>query len=225
MRLLLIEDDNRIAKPIRAELQFQNYVVELAKDGEQGLELANRTAYDLILLDLLLPKLDGISVCNKLRMEGFDRPILMMTALSSTQDKVLGLDSGADDYIVKPFELEELSARVRALLRRGVNKGSPLLTWGELSVDPARCTASFRGEPVSLTPTEYRILTFFLRHPNETFSKESILQRLWLPEETVGDDLVKSHMKGLRRKLKEAGITQDLIETVYGFGYRLKSDQ
>jgi DNA-binding response OmpR family regulator len=225
MRLLLIEDDNRIAKPIKAELQYQNYVVEHAKDGEQGLDLVTRTEYDLILLDLLLPKLDGISVCNKLRIDGFDRPILMMTALSGTQDKVLGLDAGADDYIVKPFELEELSARVRALLRRGVNKGLPLLTWGELSVDPARCVASFRGKPVSLTPTEYRILTFFLRHPNETFSKEAILQRLWLPEETVGDDLVKSHMKGLRRKLKEAGITQDLIETVYGFGYRLKSNQ
>jgi len=225
MRLLLIEDDNRIAKPIRAELQYQNYVVEHAKDGEQGLELAQRTEYDLVLLDLLLPRIDGISVCNKLRMDGFEKPILMMTALSGTHDKVLGLDAGADDYIVKPFELEELSARVRALLRRGVNKGSPLLTWGELTVDPARCIASYRGNPVSLTPTEYRILTFFLRHPNETFSKEAILQRLWLPEETVGDDLVKSHMKGLRRKLKEAGITQDLIETVYGFGYRLKSDQ
>jgi two-component system, OmpR family, response regulator QseB len=225
MRLLLIEDDNRIAKPIRTELQFQSYVVEHAKDGEHGLELAQRTEYDLILLDLLLPKLDGVSVCNKLRIDGFAHPILMMTALSSTQDKVLGLDAGADDYIVKPFELEELSARIRALLRRGVNKSPPLLTCGELTVDPARCVASIRGEPVSLTPTEYRILTFFLRHPKETFSKESILQRLWLPEEAVGDDLVKSHIKGLRRKLKDAGITQDLIETVYGFGYRLKSDQ
>jgi DNA-binding response OmpR family regulator len=225
MRLLLIEDDKRIAKPIKTELQFQNYVVEIAGDGEQGLDLAQKTEYDLILLDLLLPKLDGVSVCNKLRMHGYNRPILMMTALSSTHDKVLGLDSGADDYIVKPFELEELSARVRALLRRGVAQGSPRLTWGELTVDPARCAASVRSKPVSLTPTEYRILTFFLRHPNETFSKEALLQRLWLPEDNLGDDLVKSHMKGLRRKLKDAGLTQDLIETVYGFGYRLKSSQ
>jgi two-component system OmpR family response regulator len=225
MRLLLIEDDKRIAKPITAELQFQNYVVEHAGDGEHGLDLAKRTEYDLILLDLLLPKLDGVSVCNKLRMQGYNRPILMMTALSSTHDKVLGLDSGADDYIVKPFELEELSARIRALLRRGVAQASPLLIWGDLTVDPARCAVACRGVPVSLTPTEYRILTFFLRHPNETFSKEALLQRLWLPEDNLGDDLVKSHMKGLRRKLKDAGITKDLIETVYGFGYRLKSGQ
>jgi len=225
MKLLLIEDDKRIAKPIRAELQYQNYVVEHADDGQAGLDLAKRTEYDLILLDLLLPTLDGISVCNSLRMGGYNKPILMMTALSGTHDKVLGLDAGADDYIVKPFELEELSARVRALLRRGVAQPSPLLTWNELSVDPARCTASFRSKPVPLTPTEYRMLTFFMRHPNETFSKEALLQRLWLPEENLGDDLVKSHMKGLRRKLKDSGLTQDPIETVYGFGYRLKSSQ
>jgi len=225
MKLLLVEDDVRIAKPIKAELQFQHYLVEQAFDGEHGLDLFRKTAFDLILLDLLLPKLDGISVCNKLRMEGFEGPILMMTARSSTQDRVLGLDSGADDYLVKPFELDELSARVRALLRRVAAKGSPILRWGELKLDPARCTAFYRELPIPLTPTEYRLLIFFLRHPKETFSKEALLQHLWLPDQSLDDDVIKAHMKGLRRKLKEAGLTRDLIETVYGFGYRLKSDQ
>jgi DNA-binding response OmpR family regulator len=225
MKLLLVEDDDRIARPIKAELQFQHYLVEQASDGKQGLNLARKNTFDLILLDLLLPKLDGISVCNTLRMEGFDGPILMMTALSSTQDRVLGLDSGADDYLVKPFELDELSARVRALLRRVAVKRSPMMCWGELKVDPARCTAFYQELPVPLTPTEYRLLIFFLRHPKQTFSKEALLQHLWLPDESLDEDVIKAHMKGLRRKLKIAGLTKDLIETVYGFGYRLKSDQ
>jgi DNA-binding response OmpR family regulator len=227
VKLLLVEDDERIAKPIKAELQFQHYLVEQANDGEAGLALAQNGAFDLILLDLLLPKLDGISVCNKLRMDGYDGPILMMTARGGTQDRVLGLDSGADDYLVKPFELDELSARVRALLRRVIAKGSPILSWGrgELKVDPARCSAFYKDSPITLTPTEYRLLTFFLRHPKETFSKESLIQHLWVPDGSLDEDVIKAHMKGLRRKLREVGMTRDIIETVYGFGYRLKSDQ
>jgi DNA-binding response OmpR family regulator len=222
MRLLLVEDDERIAFPIRAELQHQHYVVDVASDGERGLELAQMGEYALIVLDLLLPKMDGVSMCHALRMKGYSGPILMMTARSSTQDKVLGLDAGADDYLVKPFELDELSARIRALLRRGGPQSPPILRWGDMHVDPAKCIASYRGKAISLTPTEYRLLTFFLRHPEQTFSTEVLLQSLWLAEDNPTPDVIKAHIKGMRRKLKDAGLVEDLLETVYGFGYRLK---
>jgi DNA-binding response OmpR family regulator len=222
MRLLLVEDDERIAFPIRTELQHQHYVVDVAADGERGLELALMGEYSLIVLDLLLPKMDGVSMCHALRMKGYSGPILMMTARSSTQDKVLGLDAGADDYLVKPFELDELSARIRALLRRGGPQSPPILRWGDLHVDPAKCVASYQGKTISLTPTEYRLLTFFLRHPEQTFSTEVLLQSLWLAEDNPTQDVIKAHIKGMRRKLKDAGLAEDLLETVYGFGYRLK---
>lgn len=225
MRILVVEDDERIATPIQFELECQHYVVDLADDGERGLELAKKTEYDLILLDLLLPRLDGVNVCNNLRRNGYGGPILMMTARSSTQDKVLGLDAGADDYLVKPFEFDELSARIRALLRRGNSQRPLLLAWGNLTVDPAQCNALCNGTTIPLTPTEYRMLIFFLRHPNETFSTDALLQRLWISPENPTRDVIKAHMKGLRRKLKEVGLKQDPIETVHGFGYRLKSHQ
>lgn len=225
MRILIVEDDERIATPIQAELQSQHYVVDLADDGEGGLELAKQTEYDLVLLDLLLPKIDGVNVCNNLRRNGYGGPILMMTARGSTQDKVAGLDAGADDYLVKPFEFDELSARIRALLRRGNSQRPLVLDWGDLKVDPAQCNAFYNSAAVPLTPTEYRMLVFFLRHPKETFSTDALLQRLWISPENPTKDVIKAHMKGLRRKLKEAGLRQDPIETVHGFGYRLKPHQ
>jgi DNA-binding response OmpR family regulator len=179
----------------------------------------------LVLLDLLLPKVDGITVCHELRRRGFGGPILMMTARGATPNKVLGLDAGADDYLVKPFDLEELSARIRALLRRGKTEGQPVLSWGDLHINPAKCTATFNGAEIALTPTEYRLLTFFLRNCEQIFSTESLLQRLWLSDENRTKDVIKAHMKGLRRKLREAGLTQDVIETIHGFGYRLKPNR
>jgi DNA-binding response OmpR family regulator len=225
MRLLLVEDDDRIATPIKEELEFQYYLVDKASDGEQAISMARKVQYDLVLLDLMLPKTNGMTVCNTLRSEGFLQPILMMTALGTTHDKVMGLDAGADDYIVKPFDLEELMARVRAMLRRGPGQGVPHLHWGQLTVDPAKCVVTYKDKPIALTATEYRLLAFFLRHPNETFSKEAIFERLWLPGEESNTDVIKTYVKLLRRKLSEAGIPTDPLETVYGFGYRLKSHQ
>lgn len=225
MRILLIEDDSRVALPIQAELEYQRYVVDIAIDGEEGLCHAQENSYDLVLLDVLLPKLDGISICTELRRRGFTGPILLMTARNATADKVMGLDAGADDYLVKPFDLEELSARVRALLRRTVPERSPLFTWGDLTVDPAKCTAYVKGEPAPLTPTEYRLLVFFLRHSEQTFSADALIQRLWISDEKPTRDVIKAHLKGLRRKLREGGLKVDIIETVYGFGYRLKPNK
>ncbi len=222
MRLLLVEDDQRISAPIQEELQSQNCLVDVAEDGEQGLELAHKTEYDLIVLDLLLPKIDGITLCNTLRMEGYAGPILMMTARGATQDKVQGLDAGADDYLVKPFDFDELAARVRALVRRSKPQKATYLVWGDLEVDVGRCAVTYRGNVVPMTPTEYRLLSLFLRNPNQTLSAESVLQSLWLSEENPTVSVIKAHIKGLRRKLREANISQEVIETVYGFGYRLK---
>lgn len=222
MRVLLIEDDSRVALPIQAELEYQRYVVDTAVDGREGLLRSEQTNYDLILLDLLLPKLDGVAVCTELRRRGYSGPILMMTARSTTQDKVMGLDAGADDYLVKPFDLEELSARVRALLRRGVPERTPILSWGDVKVDPAKCTVYFKDNLVGMTPTEYRLLVFFLRNSEQTFSADALVQRLWISEENPTRDVIKAHLKGLRRKLRDAGLRVDIVETVYGFGYRLK---
>lgn len=225
VRILVVEDDERIALPVQAELEHQHYVVDVASDGQAALELSARSHYDLIVLDLLLPRMDGITVCTEVRRSGYSGPILIMTARGTTQDQVIGLDAGADDYLVKPFDLEVLSARIRALLRRGTGERLPVLKWGELKVDPAKCTVYLHEEPVLLTPTEYRLLVFFLRNSEQTFSPNALIQRLWLGDEKPTRDVIKAHLKGLRRKLKEAGLKVDIIETVYGFGYRLKPNK
>lgn len=222
MRILLVEDDEPIAQALVATLNEQNYVVDVATDGQVGLELIEAFAYDLILLDLMLPKLDGISLCRKLRSSGYQMPILLLTAKDSTEDKVKGLDAGADDYMVKPFDLPELTARIRALLRRGNAPLPPVLEWGQLQLNPSTCEVTYDSKPVSLTPTEYRLLELFLRNSTRVYSRSAILEHLWSFDEPPAEDTIRAHIKGLRQKLKSAGASADLIETVYGLGYRLK---
>jgi len=221
MRILLVEDDNRIAKPLAEDLRHQHHVVDLAKDGVEGWESAQMIAYDLILLDLMLPKLDGISLCKRLRAAKSQALILMLTARDTTNDKIIGLDAGADDYLVKPFELDELAARIRALSRRTLEIKPPTLIHGQLSLDPGTCTVSYADAPVSLTPKEYMILGCFLRNPNQVLTRSSILDRLWEFDKASGEETIKTHITNLRRKLRVAGSPEDLIETVYGLGYRL----
>lgn len=174
MKVLVVEDDHLIALPIREELQQQHYVVDLASDGQMGWDAATATHYDLILLDLMLPKLDGISLCYRLRQSGFKQPILMITARGTTRDKIAGLDSGADDYLVKPFELEELAAHVRALLRRQSADKLPLLRWQKLTLNLQTCEVDFSGTNVDLTPTEYRLLAHFFRAIQSTHFTRAI---------------------------------------------------
>lgn len=221
MRILLVEDDNRIAKPLAEDLRHQHHVVDIAKDGVEGWEAAQFVAYDLILLDLMLPKLDGISLCKRLRAAKSQALILMLTARDTTSDKIIGLDAGADDYLVKPFELDELAARIRALSRRSLDIKPPTLIHGHLSLDPGSCTVTYAGVPLSLTPKEYMILECFLRTPNQVLTRSSILDRLWELDKASGEETIKTHITNLRRKLKAAGSPEDLIETVYGLGYRL----
>jgi diguanylate cyclase (GGDEF)-like protein len=224
MRILLAEEDIALAERLEAQLSDKRHghFVDVAIDGEAAWELAQMLTYDLVISHVPLPKLDGISLCRRLRARGHQMPILLMTDRANCNDKVLGLDAGADDYILKPFDFEELAARVRALLRRGNSTGSPSLIWGALHLDPNSRKVNCGSETLHLTPKEYGLLELFLRNTKRLFSRSDILAHLWALEDTPEEDTVKAHIKGLRQKLKRSGAPEDFIETVYGLGYRLK---
>ncbi|NJR64468.1 MAG: response regulator [Leptolyngbyaceae cyanobacterium CRU_2_3] len=224
MKILVVEDDGLLAKALTTVLTDQTYAVEVASDGEAGWNLIELYAYDLVLLDVVLPRLDGISLCRRVRSHGYQMPILLLTGRDSSHDKAIGLDAGADDYVVKPFDPEELAARVRALLRRGAVTAAPVLKWGNLRLDPGSCEVTYAEQSLPLTPKEYALLELFLRNPQRIFSCGMVLEHLWAFEEIPGEDAVRTHIKGLRQKLKAAGET-NLIETVYGIGYRLKATE
>ncbi|OKH42566.1 hypothetical protein NIES2101_32755 [Calothrix sp. HK-06] len=223
MKILIVEDDAFVSEALTAILRNQNYVVEVANNGLSGWELIENFDYDLLLLDVMLPKLDGISLCRQIRAHGLLVPILLITGRDSSHEKAIGLDAGADDYLVKPFDVEELVARVRALLRRGGVTSQPILEWGKLRLDPTSCEVSYDDQLVPLTPKEYALLELFLRNSRRVFSCGMILEHLWSYEDTPGEEAVRTHIKGLRQKLKDKGASSSLIETVYGIGYRLKS--
>jgi diguanylate cyclase (GGDEF)-like protein len=223
MKILLIEDDESLADLVKQTLiDQQNCTVDWTKDGYEGLELTNLFKYDLILLDLNLPDLDGIQVCQELRNKGDRTPILLLTAHDTITKKLKGLDAGADDYLVKPFDLQELLARIRALLRRGNDSLLPTIEWNDLSLDPNNCQVTYQSKPLKLTAKEYALLELFLRNPQRIFSQSSLLDHLWALEEIPTENAVRTQIKGLRHKLKQAGATFDPIETIYGLGYRLK---
>jgi DNA-binding response OmpR family regulator len=221
MKILLIEDDDRISKAIAEALTDQNHSVEIADDGEIGFNFAEVGCFDLIVLDLMLPKLDGISLCKKLRQMGNKTPILMLTARDTSMDRVLGLDMGADDYVVKPFNLPELLARIRALLRRGVVSCTPILEWGELTFNPKDCKAIYGEYALYLTAKEYALLELFLRNGSRVLSRSVILDHIWSFADLPGEETVKVHVHSLRQKLRTAGAPANIIENVYGLGYRL----
>ncbi len=222
MRILLIEDDQLIATPLAKALSNQHYVVDRASDGLRGWELAESFSYDLILLDILLPKLDGISLCHRLRSQGNQTLILLLTAQDTSNHRVKGLDAGADDYVAKPFDLQELLARIRALLRRGASALPPLLTWGTLHLNPSTCEVTCESQPLRLTPKEYSLLELLLRNPQRIYSLSALIDHLWSLETPPAEETIRSHVKGLRHKIKLAGVKDDPIETVYGIGYRLR---
>ena len=224
MKILLVEDDTITVNLLTRALNSQSYNVNTAGDGETALQLAQAYDYDLIVLDVLIPKLDGISLCRELRSSGCQMPILLLTALDSRSNLVQGLEAGADDYMVKPFNIEELMARIRALLRRGkATLSSTKLTWEKLQVSPDTTEVTYAEKVLHLTPKEYRLLELFLRNPQRIFSRSAILDRIWSAGEFPQEEAVTAHIKGLRHKLKAAGMSVDLVETVYGLGYRLKS--
>ena len=223
MRILLVEDDDYIAKPLAKDMRHQGHVVDVANDGISGWECAQAVEYDLILLDLMLPRLDGISLCKQLRASGCKTHILMLTARDTTADKVLGLDTGADDYLVKPFDLEELAARIRALSRRVVEMQQTAIVRGSLELNLNTHTIAYDGQPLALTPKEYVILECFLRNPTQVFTRAHLLDKLWDLDKLSGEETVRTHITNIRRKLKAAGGSEDLIQTIYGVGYSFNS--
>lgn len=224
MRILLVEDDKRIAQALAETLTDQYYIVDIAADGEVGWDFLAAFTYDLIILDVMLPKLDGISLCQRLRNRGTMTPVLMLTAKDDSNDKVIGLDAGADDYVIKPFDLPELAARIRALLRRGNTTMPPVLEWERLRLNPSNFQVTYAGQELHLTPKEYALLELFLRNHSRVLNRSMILDRLWSFDDPPGEEAVKVHIKDLRKKLRAAGAPTDLIQTVYGLGYRLKQN-
>ncbi|MEM9449916.1 MAG: response regulator [Cyanobacteria bacterium P01_E01_bin.6] len=223
MRVLLVDDDDALAATLMHQLTAQNYIVDRVTDGETGWVYGSTFDYDLVVLDWVLPQLDGIQLCQRLRNQGYGVPILLLTAKNEQTDKLKGLEAGADDYVVKPFDIAELLARIRALLRRNLTESAPILSWGNLCLDPVSCKVTYQGQQVALTAKEYSLLELFLRHSQQVFSASTLLDRMWSSEEFPSEATVRSHIRGLRRKLKTAGGGVDLIETVHGLGYRLKS--
>ena len=232
MKILLVDDDRLLSATLAKVLGVNHYAIDLASDGQAGLDLATTIEYDLILLDVQVPKLDGISLCRQLRSQGYRKPILLLTANDSDADVVAGFDAGADDYISKPYATEVLLARIRTLLRRSQalsptgstqNSSANTLTWGNLCLDLDSGRVTFDKQIISLTATEYNLLELFLRNPDRIFSRSAILDRLWGLEDAPTDRAIITHIKDVRKKLKAGGLTEEIIETVYGMGYRLKS--
>ncbi|MBD2388302.1 response regulator [Cylindrospermum sp. FACHB-282] len=223
MKLLIVEDNQDTAAALATFLVAQQFTVDTASDGRLALELAEATEYDLIVLDVLLPGVDGISLCRQLRVQNQQEPILLLTAKDEPAHRVAGFEAGADDYVTKPYDLLELLARIRALLRRGSRALTGVLSWGRLQLDPNNCEVICQDKPLHLTPKEYKLLELFLCHPRRIFNRRTLLDRIWSINECPGEEAVTTQIRGLRQKLQMAGLNPDPIETLYGLGYRLKS--
>jgi DNA-binding response OmpR family regulator len=222
MRILLVEDDIRLADTLAEALTDQRYVVDIVTDGEAGWQQAKLLEYDLLLLDLMLPELDGIGLCHRLRSHGYKLPILMLTACDTINDEINGLDVGADDYLVKPIDLQKLFARIRALLRRGNVGAAPILAWGDLKLNPSTYEVYYGQIPIHLTPKEYAILELLLRNGRRVLSRSMTIEHVWSLDSPPEEHTVKVHIRSIRQKLKAAGADENAIETVHGIGYRLK---
>jgi diguanylate cyclase (GGDEF)-like protein len=220
MKILLIDDDEQVAKLVTTTLTAQRYTVDVAVDGMDGWDLVTSSPYDLVLLDVMMPRLDGISFCRRLRAQKKNTPVILLTARDTSNDKMNGLDAGADDYLVKPLDLQELSARIRALLRRGITEHSPVLAWGDLQLNPATLEVKYQEQPLHFRRKEFAILELLLRNRQRVFSRSAILDQLWSFDEAPGEETVKAHIKAIRQQLRTVDA-EDLIETLYGQGYRL----
>ena len=221
MRILVIEDNHRLSSSLAANLTHEGYSVDTAYDGQEGQDLAELTPYDLIILDILLPNKDGLQVCRDLRRRRIQTPILLLTARDSVDDRVRGLDCGADDYLVKPFAMRELLARLRALLRRQSPYTNGRLEMGDLVVDPVTHTVEREGRPIDLTPKEFALLEFLLYHPNQVVTRELIEQHIWNYAFESESNVIDVYVRRLRRKIDDPFATK-LLTTVRGVGYRLQ---
>jgi DNA-binding response OmpR family regulator len=226
MRILLVEDEHKIARAIKRGLEQESFSVDTAYDGSEGFDLASTEEYDLIILDLMIPKKDGVEVCKRLRENGNQVPILMLTAKSSVDDKILGLNTGADDYMTKPFAFEELLARVRALLRRPHNSIEQDLFCGDLSLNTLTYEVKRGDKVVELSKKEYALLEYFLRNKGKILTKDQIIAHVWNYDSDVLTNTVEQYVGYLRTKIDRAFPHKfPLIHTVRGFGYTLREDK
>ena len=222
MRVLLVEDDEVISERLKRALEKEGYPTDIAYDGQVGLDMARMGEYSVIILDVMMPKRDGWSVCQALRDSKNTTPILMLTAKDAIEDRVKGLDLGADDYLVKPFSLKEFLARIRALTRRSKLEKSSIIHLGELDIDAKAMTVTRSGEPLKLTKREFTLLEALARNRRRILSREYIIEQIWNDEDSVSNT-VNFHVTSLRKKI-DAGRAKSLIETVHGFGYRITED-
>ena len=220
MRLLLVEDDDLLVESLFRGLGAQGYAVDVARDGVDGLHLATEIAFDLVILDIMLPKLNGYQVCAELRAQGNQVPILMLTAKDGEWDQADGLDGGADDYLTKPFHYPVLLARIRALLRRGPSRTPPVLHHGLLRVDPATYQCWYDDARVELTPREFAVLHYLISRPGEVVAKQDLLDHVWGDREADRHNVVEVYVSSLRRKISKPG-SECPIQTARGFGYVL----
>ncbi len=220
MRILIVEDEIRLADVIKKGLVEDGFAVDVAYDGEEGQYLAESEEYDLILLDVMLPKIDGITLCKNIRQKNIKTPVLMLTAKTTLEDKVAGLDSGADDYLAKPFAFLELRSRIYALIRRSNNNISPVLTLNNLVLDPLKHTCLRAGKNINLTPKEFAILEFLLRHQNEVVTRTMITEHVWDYNFDDMSNIVDVFVASLRKKV-DAGFSKKLIHTIHGVGYKI----
>ncbi|HEV8373164.1 MAG TPA: response regulator transcription factor [Actinomycetota bacterium] len=226
MRVLVVEDEPDLADAVARGLRREGYAVDVAYDGDEALDKATVNAYDVICLDLNLPGVDGIEVVRRIRADQERQPpprVLMLTARDGTADRVVGLDEGADDYLVKPFEFDELTARLRALLRRDAGRSGALLRAGDIELDAARHEARRAGRPLALTPKEFALLRYFMSRAGQVLSQEDLLEHVWDENADPFTNTVRVTVMTLRRKLADAGEDQP-IETVVGRGYRLRGE-
>jgi DNA-binding response OmpR family regulator len=223
-KILFIEDDENLAEMVVEFLLFEHHKVEVVHNGREGQELLRLASYDLVILDRNLPEVNGIEICRGHRNEGGTTPIIMLTGMNTVSDKEVGLDTGADDYLTKPFHVKELSARIRSLLRRSSNLTSNVLEVNDLVLDPVKHSVTKAGTEIHLLPKEFAMLEFFLRHPGEIFSSDALLQRVWHSESEATPDAVRTCLKRLRRKIDDGDNEEkSLIQTVPRVGYKLRT--
>ncbi len=224
MRLLLVEDDTSVASFITKGLQEEQYAVDTTADGEEGFLMASTIPYDLLILDVMVPKMDGFTICRRLREKGCTTPILLLTARDTIEDRVTGLDTGADDYLTKPFAFPELLARIRALLRRGNTQPSTRLTAADLELDPISRRVRRAGQDIALTNKEYALLEYLLRNANRVLTRTAIIDHVWDIQYDSMTNIVDVHIRSLRAKI-DRGFSPPLIQTIRGVGYMLKTPE
>ena len=220
MRILLVEDERRLANIIKKGLTEEGFAVDMAYDGEEGQYLVESESYDLVILDVMLPKVDGITICKELRSKNIKIPIIMLTAKSTIEDKIAGLDSGADDYITKPFSFLELRSRIHALIRRSKQEPSPILSVADLVLDPIKHKVTRSGRKIVLTPKEFSVLEILLHHKDEVVTRTMIIEHVWDYNFDSMSNVVDVFIASLRRKV-DKGSKIKLIHTLHGIGYKI----